>query len=749
LSGDGKRPREEAASASDEAVKQADRLIAEGNRAEDAGDAATACECYRQATAIAPSYAKAHLNLGIGLEATGEAEQAREAYEAALVIDARNAFANYNLGKLYLARGASARAEPLLRQALADKPDFPEAYVVLAGLLDGRGESSAAALALEEALRLRPNYSGAMRNYADVLLRLGRSAEAETVLRRLAVADPGDFEAIRRLAVLLSDQDRATEAELLLRRELSRNPRSVDACAALFDLYQSQGNLAAAEEAMASVLKLRPDWAGAYYAFGVIAKTRKKPDEAEAAFRRALEIDPTYARAYAQLGSVILGQYRAEEALSIYRAARERCPDSFELESAALFAMVYSDRVSAEEIFARHAAYGRRLEETFPPRFEHVPNAGETGRRLRVGYVSGDLIYHVVTQFLQPLVERRDRRAFEVYCYSIGNRTDDHTRRLMAHTDVWRDAASLSKSELADLIHRDRIDVLVDLAGHAGTPALEVFAQRPAPVQATWVGYLNTTGLTRMHYRISDRYCDPPGLTDRYHTETLVRLPHSQWCYRPLVAVESTSESPFERNGFFTFGSFNQPAKISPSMRTLWAKILKQLPDARLVIGGMSQGGASEELHREFEAAGVARERVTLLHHVPIEEYHRLYNEVDIALDTGPYSGGTTTCDALWMGVPVVTNPGERPFSRSAASLLSTVGLVDWVAPTPEEYVRTAVHFATERATVANLRRTLRARMRQSPLMDEEGFARDMEAAYRQMWSLWCTGKTGELPGKI
>jgi predicted O-linked N-acetylglucosamine transferase (SPINDLY family) len=342
------------------------------------------------------------------------------------------------------------------------------------------------------------------------------------------------------------------------------------------------------------------------------------------------------------------------------------------------------------------------------------------------------------------VVERHDRSAIEVYCYSTGGRVDEYTRQLSARADVWREVSSLSASGLADAISRDGIDILVDLGGHSGIPQLAVFAQQPAPVQATWLGYLNTTGMTRIHYRISDRHADPPGLTDPYHTETLVRLPHSQWCYRPFISVACAEMPPFVRNGHVTFGSFNQALKISQTVRRLWTEILERLPDSRLVVLGVEAGRAQSDLVADLAGAAVDRARITVLPYASLQDYFEWFNSVDIALDTMPYSGGTTTCDALWMGVPVVTVPGTRPSSRSTASILSTAGLPEWIASSPEDYVRLAVDFARDEALLAGLRKSLRERLRQSPFMDEERFVRDLEAAYRQMWRKWCeSGECG------
>jgi protein O-GlcNAc transferase len=628
----------------------ADALIAEGNKAENSGNFREACEQYRKAVAAAPGYARAQLNLGIGLEAVGDAEGAIRAYRAALAADAADAYANYNLGKLLYSHGDLKESETLLRLALGRQPEFPEAHVALANVYDSQANPAAAAVELEIALKQRPDYAGAIYNYASVLGKLGRHGEAQAAWGRVLVMDPG---------------------------------------------------------------------------------------VAEPALRSAIAAGRGDVSAYVMLASALVRQCRIEEALEVCRAARAHAPERFEPESTELFVFNLSASVSAEDLFARHRAYGARLESAFPARFAPFRNARDPGRRLRIGYVSGDFCTHPVALFFIPLLERHDRSACEVYCYSVGQTADGITRRIQAGSDFWRDARALADADLADAINRDSIDILVDLEGHTGF-RLGVFSQQPAPVQAAWLGYLNTTGLTRIGYRLCDKYSDPPGESDRLHTETLIRLPHSQWCYRPFVSQPHATEAPFERNGFMTFGSFNHIQKISPEVRRLWAEILVRLPRSRLVVIGVPEGGVRDALSRDLQAAGAAADRITFVPHVDMQQYFRWFDAVDIALDTAPYSGGTTTCDALWMGVPVVTVPGSLPASRSTASILSTVGLANWIAPTPEDYVRLAVEFGRDAALLVGLRASLRQKMLDSPIMDETHFARDIEAAYRQMWSNWC-----------
>jgi len=613
----------------------ADALIAEGNRVEDSGRLREACERYRKAVAAAPGYARAHLNLGIGLEASGDAGGAIESFESALAIEPQNPFANYNLGNLLLKRGETGRAEELLRLALQAKPEFPEARVALSNVLDLQGDAEGAAAELEAALEQRPDYVGALYNY------------------------------------------------------------------------------------------------------GVILRKSQKLAEAEAALRRAIEIDRQFLPAYEALGSVLRGQSRIGEALECLAAARKLAPEKFDLESAELFTLTCSEDISNDALFARHKAFGERLEKAVPRRFQ-FRNVKDPERRLRIGYLSGDFWRHPVALFTLPVIERHTQ---EVFCYSTGAIADEVTQALKEGADVFRDARSMSDEELADAIHKDRVDVLVDLSGHSGIYRLAVLAQQPAPVQASWLGYLNTTGMTRVHYRICDAHSDPERLADALHTETLLRLPHSQWCYRPFIEDIATRELPSKKNGFATFGSFNHVSKLSPGIRRLWADILKRVPDSRLLLAGVPVGPARDGLLADLKGAGVSSARIATVPYASLHDYLRSLGGVDIALDTTPYSGGTTTCDALWMGVPVVALQGFRSISRSAASILSTVGLTDWIAATPEDYVRLAAEFARDEALLAELRGSLRQKMRLSPIMDEAGFVRGLEDAYRTMWRAWCEGR--------
>jgi predicted O-linked N-acetylglucosamine transferase (SPINDLY family) len=718
-------------------VGSADQLIAEGNRAEEAGRLDEARRLYEKALAAAPGYARAHLNLGIALEALQDADGARRCYESALAVDPGNPFASYNLGKLLYSRGGAQQAEPHLRAALERKPDFTDARVVLSAVLEERGDAAGAAAELERVIAQRPDYTGALYNYALVLGKLARRADAEAALRRVLALDPAYPRARFELGTLLRAAGRVDEAEPLLKAAVEESPDSPEAHLALAEVSASRGRHDVALARADAAIALRPHSGRAWLARGLALNALQRPPEAEAALRRAAAVEPDLSEAYRILARILVNQLRVDEGLKVYDAGRAHDPEGY-VRASELFVLNYSDTVTPEALFDRHKAFGEAMEKVYSPIVARFGNSRDPERRLRVGYVSGDLSFHAVALFLIPLLERHDRSAIETFCYSLNEATDEITARIVERTDHWRSVAHLAHAEVADAIARDRIDILIDLTGHSGIPAFDIFARRPAPLQAGWLGYLCTTGLTRIDYRISDPVADPPGASERYHTETLLRLPHVQWCYRPMVDVAASPAPACERNGHVTFVSCNHTAKLSRTVRRLWAQILRRVPGSRLLALGCGDGPARETVLRDFADDGVDASRVTIEPRLPLEAYFRRLDAADIALDAMPYSGGTTTCDALWMGLPVVTAPRAWPMSRSAASILSAVGLREWIVSSPDDYADRAVAAAADVEALRGVRATLRPRMRASPLMDEPRFARDMEDAYRRMWRTWC-----------
>jgi predicted O-linked N-acetylglucosamine transferase (SPINDLY family) len=342
---------------------------------------------------------------------------------------------------------------------------------------------------------------------------------------------------------------------------------------------------------------------------------------------------------------------------------------------------------------------------------------------------------------LLPLFNRHDKKQFQIVCYSKVAAADPITQRLRAHVHTWRDVLGLSDAQLADLVRNDKIDILVDLSMHMNGNSLLTFARKPAPVQLSWLAYCSTTGLTAIDYRLTDPHLDPPpgssGFDESVYSEKTLCLPETYWCYEPIIPTAEVSSLPAAGGRPITFGCLSNFCKVSPANLAVWIGLLTAVPNSEFLLS-LHQGSVRNRLLEQFESGGIARSRIRFVGKVPIPEYFRLYNQIDIALDTFPYAGGTTTCDALWMGVPVVTLAGKTAVGRGGVSILTNIGLPELIAHTTEEYTRTAADLSADRPRLTHLRSTLRTRFEQSPLMNAPRFAQNIEAAYRQMWRAWC-----------
>ncbi len=595
--------------------------------------------------------------------------------------------------------GDAPRAEALYREAIVAAPDHARGYLNLGIALAARGDLDGAAACYERVLAIDPAHPFGHYNFARVALMRGDLPRAEALVGGALAAKP-DF-----------PQALALQSHVL----------------------DALGRRDAAIVAIQAALALQPEDPGGWFQLASMLRWQGRADEAEPALRRALAGDPGNTEMLALLAMVLRDQGLADEALAALQASARGRTLSWPERSNELLLSLYAESLPADELLRRHVRFGTDLEQAHPARFAHDRAARAPGRRLRVGYLSGDFLLHPVSFFLLPVLEHHDRTQVEVFCYSFTRGTDNMNRRLRELAEHWRDVQALSDDALADTIHADGIDLLVDLGGHTGEPRLAVFAQRPAPVQATWLGYLNTIGLTRIDHRLTDRRADPADVAQPQHVERLEYLPHSQWCYQALMDEPITPGAPFERRGHLTFGSFNAAVKISAATCRRWGEVLARVPGSRLVVANCKSAAKRAAVLREIAAAGVAADRVTFIERVPFDKYLALFNAVDIALDSFPYGGGTTTLDALWMGTPVAAAIGATSVSRSAASILQALGLDDWVAPSVDRWVDMVVARAADRDALRTLRRELRPRLLASPLSDIEGFVRDLEAAYRRM----------------
>jgi predicted O-linked N-acetylglucosamine transferase (SPINDLY family) len=387
--------------------------------------------------------------------------------------------------------------------------------------------------------------------------------------------------------------------------------------------------------------------------------------------------------------------------------------------------------------------FAKRWEAPLATLVQPHPHDRSPERRLKIGYVSSDFRQHSVAWFIEPVLAHHDRERFEIFCYANLFQEDAVTERLKAHADHWRKIYGLPDELAAQQIRADQIDILVDLNGHTAENRLLVFARKPAPVQVTWLGYPNTTGLSAMDYRLTDGFADPVGMTEPFHSETLIRLPECFSCYQPPRDAPAVSELPAKEKGYITFGSFNKLTKVTPEVMATWARILQAVPGSRLALqsAGLGEDAMQQMVREAFAGLGITPERLELHGHDRSQKTHlERYRNIDIGLDPFPYNGTTTTCDALWMGVPVVTLAGKVHAGRVGVSQMSNLGLTELIGQTPEEYVAIATRLATDRERLGALRKELRSRMTASPLMDAPRFTTNLEQAYRGMWKDWCLG---------
>lgn len=469
----------------------------------------------------------------------------------------------------------------------------------------------------------------------------------------------------------------------------------------------------------------------------------------------ALECYRAYAAAHPSdmesrvaIANTLTSLWRVEEAIAACAQALAAAPANTELFSSLLLYSHYSAHIAPRELFEAHVRYGELLTRAVAPSYRGTWRvARDPERRLRVGYVSRNFSRHSVGYFVEPVLEHHDPAHFESYCYYTHALSDDVTSRIAAAATVWRHLPDVDADVLAAYVEEDEIDVLVDLAGHTKFTRLGAFAREPAPIQITWLGYPDTTGVPSIGYRITDGIADPPGASDALHTETLVRLASPFLCYRPPpdappVAERVTSEG-------VVFGSFNTVAKLTEPMVEVWSRILLAVPGSRVLLKAalLQNDRARDRVLAHFARAGVAADRVELRGWSSGRDTHlSAYADVDIALDTFPYNGTTTTCEALWMGVPVVTLAGDVHMARVGATLLASVGLDALVAQTPNAYVDAAVNLAHDRERLAEMRRDMRRRLLASPLLDHAGYTRRLEAAYRELWRAWCSRTAERAP---
>jgi predicted O-linked N-acetylglucosamine transferase (SPINDLY family) len=482
--------------------------------------------------------------------------------------------------------------------------------------------------------------------------------------------------------------------------------------------------------------QLEPNSHVPWFMLGNVASELGDLDTAVAHYARARDLHPKDHVIRYNLGLNQLWRGYIDAAIDELRVACGLNPSHLQAQSSHIMALHSSDRIGPEEIDAVVRDWGTRFSLEHPastPATVH-PGTRDTTERLRVGFISGDFRTHSVAHFFEPILSARDRSSFTYVLYSNFHLKDAVTDRLRAYADDWREVWRLGDDALIELIRTDRIDILVDLSGHTASNRLAVFARRAAPVQITYLGYPGSTGLGTMDYRITDAVTDPPAPADEWHCERLLRMPDSQWCFRPFGTPAPPGPLPARDAGFVTFGSFNNLTKLSDTLLACWVEILVKLPTAHLRLTRVRSAERAAEIIALFGQSGVAPERVECTPYARDPPYGPQFEGVDIGLDNYPYNGVTTTCETLYVGVPVVSLHGRNGVSRSGLSLLVTLGLSELVASTPEQYVEIAVALGSDLPRLEQLRASLRARFEQSSLRDEKRFAANFERLLLTAW---------------
>ena len=714
-------------------------LFAAATRRHRAGEVAQAAEIYRQILDRQPQHADALHLLGVIECQAGRPQLGADLLSRAVALCPNVAAYANNLGEAYRALRQWDQAVAAYRRALQLKPDFPEAHSNLGNALRDRGQLAEATACYRRAIAVKPDYAKAHLNLGNVLSSQGQLSEAIECCRRAVALRPGLAEAHSGLGRVLKDRGRLDEALACYRQALALRPDFAEALANMGNVLVDRGAYTEGCACYRRALQLKPDCAEAHSNLANALMDRGQAAEAIVAYRRALEIRPDFAEAHSNLGNALKNQGRLDEALACYRRALTLKPDYVHAHDNLLNTLQYCQGVTLAQLADAQAEFERQHAAPLRTLWQPHLNHPEPDRVLRLGFVSPDLGYHPVGYFLIQVLQNLDRCALETVCYSDRGNDDALTARLRAAATTWRKTVGVTDDELAEQIRADRIDILFDLTGHTAANRLMVFARKPAPIQITWLGYAATTGLAAMDYILADGHEIPPHF-EAFYREKVLRLPNGYVCYDPPAHAPPVAPSPAAANGIVTFGSFNNPAKITPDVVALWSAILRQVPKSRLLL--KYRGWADEPTRQRFialfSAAGLEPDRVELQDWSSHAELLAQYSAIDLALDPFPYSGGLTTCEALWMGVPVITCPGETFASRHSLSHLSNVGLTETIARDFDEYVELAVALASDLPRLAALRAGLRGRMAASPLCDGKRFSANLLALLREIWQKWC-----------
>jgi len=707
-----------------------------GTLADQIGKAELAIELISKAINSKPDYFRAHHRLGCILSDHGKYDEAVAYFRQAITLKPDYTPAYNNLGNALKDQGELEDAVTCYRKALSLNPDFAEAHYNLGITLKNQGKFDEAISSFRRTLSLKPDFFEAYFNLANTYRNQGKLDDAATSYRQALKLKPGYVQALGNLGIVLSNQNKLDDAVAYFRQALKLKPDLAETHYNLANTLKIQDKPAEAIASYRQALKLKPDFAEAYYNLGNVLTDEFKLGEAAACFRQASILKPDFALAYNNLGIALRKLGKLDEAVTNYRQALILNSEYAEAHSNLLFCLNYFPNQSISQYLEEARHFGRIVTNMVSMPFsEWVCPSNPT--RLRVGLVSGDFQNHPVGFFLENLLTNIDPTQLRLIAYPTKHFKDALTTRIRSRFTAWKPLADLDDETAAQQIHNDGIHILLDLAGHTAHNRLPVFAWKPAPVQATWLGYFASTGIAEMDYIIADPITVPESHKAHF-TEEVWYLPDTRFCFSPPVTAEELRPSPLPalRNGYITFGCFQNTVKINDAVLAAWGRIFQLMPNARLRLRDrlLYSGTIRRQLQNRLVKHGIDLKQVILEKNLPRDEYLASYTDIDIILDTFPFNGGTTTCEALWMGVPTVTLLGNSMISRQGASLLTYAGLTDWIAGDVERYVAMTIERASDLDKLARLRAGLRRQVLASPLFDGKRFARHFEEA---MWGMW------------
>jgi len=695
-----------------------------------------AARIYRQILTTQPRNADALHFLGVIAHNIGQLDEAAHLIGESLRELPNNEKALNNLGNVLKDQRRFDEAIKAYRAALAIVPGYAQAHSNLGNVFKELGDPAAAAGCYCRALEFDPKSYGAHCNLGAVRQAQGNASEAIECYGRALELNPKSEQVLANMGAVLRENGRFQEALDFLQKALELNPNSEAAHVNMGATLKELGRITEAIECQWRALKINPRSHMALNNLGNALKEQGRFAEAVVVFEKALAINPASDLALSNLGLTLNELGRSEEAAALFRKAVAIQPANANALSNLLLTLNYLPEAGCDEVFAEHRRFGRIFGDPLTRIAASHLNAPDPDRPLRVGFVSGDLRNHPVAHFIEPVFAMHKRADFEFFCYANQPVDDGMTAQLQRQVEHWNTVIGLSDDELSAAIRRDGIDILVDLSGHTARNRLLVFARKPAPVQATMIGYMQTTGLAAMDYRITDAALDPVGVSECFSTEQLVRLPAGASPFRPPAESPPVNEAPALKNGFVTFASFNNPAKVTPRVLECWAEILRAVPTAKLLVVGRP----GNSIVGNLESLGIAPERAESVNRLPLAEYLALHHRADLLLDTFPFNGLTTTLVAAWMGVPVVTLAGSSTPGRAGAALLNEIGLSHLIATSPADYVAKAVSAAGDLRGIAGWRNT--ARQRLAPHFNDGSlYTRQLESAFREMWRKWCAAQ--------